>query len=87
MATSMTSFFPGRHNGLVPQTIRTWSHALKMDRGYDREFIIVDRTKLTKEGDQFKDATVFYHHPTNSMAEVRVLVTCCLLQWLYHTGS
>ena len=41
-----------------------------MDRGYDREFIIVDRTKLTKEGDQFKDATVFYHHPTNSMAEV-----------------
>ena len=40
-----------------------------MDRGYDREFIIVDTTKLTGEEDQFKDATVFYHHPENTMAE------------------
>ena len=41
-----------------------------MDRGYDREFIIVDKTKLSVEEDQFKDATVFYHHPQNTMAEV-----------------
>ena len=40
-----------------------------MDRGYDREFIIVDKTKLSGEEDQFKDATVFYHHPQNTMAE------------------
>ena len=41
-----------------------------MDRGYDREFIIVDKTKLSGEEDQFKDATVFYHHPQKTMAEV-----------------
>ena len=43
-----------------------------MDRGYDREFIIVDRTKLAEEEDKFKDATVFYHHPQNTMAEVNL---------------
>ena len=41
-----------------------------MDRGYDREFIIVDKTKLSGEEDQFKDATVFYHHPHKTMADV-----------------
>ena len=51
-----------------------------MDRGYDREFIIVDKTKLSGEEDQFKDATVFYHHPHKTMADVSHQTKCLTKQ-------